>query len=90
MVLSYSVKAQGNKDTATISPPVYSVLDGRPHVSYLTQTYRNASNKIAGGVLELGDHPVADDLRRLGLPKKSLLSAWNGQLRFEMSHPEPL
>ncbi len=89
-VLSFSVKSEGERDSAPISPPVYTNYEGKPHVSYLTQTYTNTGYHMGGGELELGDHPVADQLRRLGLPKKPLLASWNGHLKFEMSHPEPL
>lgn len=90
VVLSYSVAAKGEKDMPLVSPPVYSVFEGRQHVSYLSQTYRNSSIVAGGGELILGDHPMADKLRALGLPKKPLIAGFNGHLKFEMSHPEPL
>ena len=90
LILSYSVKAQGSKETREISPPVYSRLEGEPHVSYLTQRYTQVGHHGRDGILELGNHPVADNLRRLGLPGKPLMAAWNGHLEFEMSHPQPL
>jgi hypothetical protein len=47
-------------------------------------------SRLGDGRLSLGDHPVADELRSLGLPKRPLLSAWMGRLAFEMSAPEKL
>jgi hypothetical protein len=90
LVLSYSVKAEGNKEASEVSPPVYSVLEDKPHVSYLTQRYTEVGHHGRDGILKLGKHPAADLLRRLGLPKKPLLAAFNGHLEFEMSHPELL
>jgi hypothetical protein len=90
LVLSYSVPATGSKIAKEISPPVYSVLDGNAHVSYLTQRYTQVGHHGRDGILKLGKHPAADTLRRLGLPKKPLIAAFNGHLAFEMSHPEPL
>lgn len=90
LVLSYSVPAKGDGTSDTISPPVYSILDGQPVVSYLTQRYSKVGRHGRDGIVELGNHPAADPLRRLGLPKKPLIAAWNGHLEFEMSHPEPL
>jgi hypothetical protein len=35
--------------------------------------------------MELGAHPIADELRSLGLPKPALMSMWMGKMkgRFE-------
>jgi hypothetical protein len=33
---------------------------------------------------------VANELRRLGLPRRPLLATWNGHLDFSMSAPEKL
>jgi hypothetical protein len=90
LVLSYSVPATGTKDAKEISPPVYSVLEEKPHVSYLTQRYTKVGHHGRDGILKLGKHPAADTLRRLGLPRKPLVAAFNGHLEFEMSHPRPL
>ena len=90
LVLSYSVPASGSKDAKEISPPVYSVLEGKPHVSYLTQRYSQVGHHGRDGILTLGRHPAADPLRQLGLPKKPMIAAFNGHLEFEMSHPRPL
>lgn len=90
LVFRYSVPDSGNKTAKEISPPVYSVLDDRAHVSYLTQRYAQVGHHGRDGILELGKHPAADKLRSLGLPKKPLIAAFNGHLEFEMSHPEAL
>jgi hypothetical protein len=90
LVLSYSVPVSGSKDAKEISPPVYSLLEEKPYVSYLTQRYSQVGHHGRDGILKLGKHPAADPLRRLGLPKKPLIAAFNGHLEFEMSHPQPL
>jgi hypothetical protein len=90
MVLSYSVPASGSKTANEISPPVYSILEDKPHVSYLTQRYSQVGHHGRDGILTLGSHPAADNLRRLGLPRKPMIAAFNGHLEFEMSHPQPL
>jgi hypothetical protein len=38
----------------------------------------------------LSDHALVEPLRRLGLPKKPLMSGHMGKLRFSMSAPRPL
>ena len=89
-ILSYSVRAKGKRKPATISPPVYSIYEGQPHVSYLTQNYSDVGYQPGCGTLQLGDNSTADDLRSLGLPKRPMIATWNGHLSFEMSAPEML
>ena len=88
-VLRYSVGNLGSKTLKPIAAPVYSIFEGKPHVGYLTQ---NFSEALYGrdGELVLSDHALVEPLRRLGLPKKPLLSGHMGKLRFSMSAPEPL
>ena len=69
---------------------VYSIHEGAQHVSYLTQHCRDAGTRLGDARLELGDHPMACELRSLGLPKRPLLATWNGHLCFRMTAPEKL
>ncbi|MBW2313676.1 MAG: acetoacetate decarboxylase family protein [Deltaproteobacteria bacterium] len=89
-VFRFSAPAEGTRTPAPITSAVYSIHEGAPHVSGLTQRYRETGYAVRGAELELGDHPLAGDLRSLGLPKRPLLTTWNGHLDFEMSSPEKL
>lgn len=89
-VFNYSVQAKGSTTPAPVTSPVYSIWEGAPHVSYLTHTYRDARYRPGAGRLRLGDHPLADKLRALGLPRRPLLATWAGHLTFSMSAPEKL
>jgi hypothetical protein len=89
-VFDYSVPASGATTPPAVTSAVYSVWEGAPHVSYLTQTYRDAGYRPGSGRLRLGDHPLADKLRALGLPRRPLLATWAGHLSFSMSAPEKL
>ena len=89
-VIRVTVPDTGTGTASAISPPVYSVLDGEPVVGNLTQSYTHVGHHRSGASIELGDHPVADELRRLGLPKRPILAVWNGHLSFRMSAPRPL
>ncbi len=90
-VLRLTMRAAGNRAQGPIVSPVYSVLRGLPHVSYLGQQYREVGVHLGGGAsLELGNHPIADSLRSLKLPRRPLAASWMGRLRFEMSRPRPL
>jgi hypothetical protein len=88
-VLRYRVRNQGSRKLKPIDAPVYSIFEGKPHVGYLTQHFSDA---VYGrdAELSLSDHKLVEPLRRLGLPKKPLLSGHMGKLRFSMSAPRPL
>lgn len=90
LVMKFTVPSGGTQESGPISPPVLSAMHGKPYVGYLTQSYSQVGYKPGAGSLELGDHPVADELKSLGLPKRPLVSIWNGHLEFEMSAPEPI
>jgi len=89
-VFNYSVLANGSTTPPPVTSAVYSIWEGGPHVSYLTQAYRDARYRPGGGRLRLGDHPLADKLRGLGLPRRPLLATWAGHLAFSMTAPEKL
>lgn len=89
-VLSYSVRAHGKRHQPRSASPVYSVFEGAPHVTHLVHEYRDVGVRLGGGRLRLGDHPVAEQLRGLGLPRRPLVSTWIGHLTFEVGAPEKL
>jgi hypothetical protein len=89
-VLNFSVRAEGSQTPSPITSKVYSIFEGAPHVSYLTQSYRDTGVRLGKGLLELGPHPLAQQLRELGLPRRPLISTWNGHLAFSMTAPEKL
>jgi hypothetical protein len=88
-VLRFSVNNQGNRSMKPLTTPVYSIFEDKPHVGYLTQQL----SKVAYGrdaQLVLSNHAMVEPLKRLGLPKKPLVSGHMGKLRFSMSAPEAL
>ena len=44
---------------------------------------------LGGADLTLGNHPIADELRSLGLPKRALMSAWLGHMHGRFEAPQP-
>jgi hypothetical protein len=89
-VLRYSVRTEGKQQPAPVASPVYSVLEGAQQVSTLSQEYRDVGYKPGGGTLRLGGHPLAQQLRSLGLPRRPLVAGWMGHLSFSMSAPQKL
>ena len=45
---------------------------------------------MSGGRVELGDHPYADQLRSLGLPKRPLVCTWMENMHGRFEAPEKL
>jgi hypothetical protein len=89
-VLSYSVPATGKRDQAHSASAVYSIYEGAPHVTYLGNEGHEVGLSFRGGRLTLGDHPVAETLRGLGLPRRPLLSTWFGRIALDVGAPEKL
>jgi hypothetical protein len=89
-VLSYSVRAAGSQDPPRSASAVYSIYDGAPHVTRLEHEYHDVGVRLGGGRLTLGDHPIADQLRGLGLPRRPLVATWMGRLSFVVGPPEKL
>jgi hypothetical protein len=89
-VLDYSVPAEGRRRPAPVTSPVYSIFEGAQHLSHLSQEYRDVGVRPGAGELRLGDAPLAQQLRSLGLPRRPLLATWMGHLAFRMSAPRKL
>jgi hypothetical protein len=71
-------------------PPTFSVLDGK-----LVRTeWRSEADRVRmrpGGLhLELGPHPIADELRSLGLPKRALATSTMRGMRAWFGPAEPV
>jgi hypothetical protein len=46
--------------------------------------------RLGDGHLSLGNHPVSQKLRGLGLPRRPLISSWIGRLSLSVDAPEKL
>jgi hypothetical protein len=89
-VLSYSVHAHGKRHQPPSASSVYSIYEGAPHVTHLTHEYWDMGIRLGDGRLRLGDHPIATQLRGLGLPRWPLISSWVGRLALSVSAPAKL
>jgi len=89
-VLSYSVAASGKRHQPRSASAVYTLYEGAPHVTRLKHEYRDVGVSFGGGRLSLGDHPLANDLRGLGLPRRPIVSTWMGRLSFSVGAPQKL
>ncbi len=89
-VLSYTVRAVGKRSRPHKVSTLYSVYEGSPHVTRFVHKYGSMGTQLRGGALSLGTHPIAEQLRGLGLPRRSLISSWIGRLSLEVVAPEKL
>jgi hypothetical protein len=89
-VLRYSVGTAGRRHLPRRAAAVYSIYEGAPHVTYLEHESYDVGTRLGGGRLSLADHPIADQLRGLGLPRRPLVASWMGRLSFEVGPPEKL
>jgi len=89
-VLRYSVRAEGTRHPPRGASAVYSNFEGAPHVTHLEHEYRDAGFRFGGGRLSLADHPIAEQLRGLGLPRRPLVATWIGHLSFDVGPPRKL
>ena len=83
-----SGEASADAGTAGVT---YTYLHGIPHRTPMTTAGPAALNPAGPPVaLDLGDHPIADALRSLGLPKPPLLATWVPHMRGTFGTPEKL
>ncbi len=62
------------------APPTYSYQDGVLRRTTWTIEQQRVSGRFGGTTLTLGDHPIADELRTLGLPKRALFTSACGRM----------
>ena len=90
LVLTLSTPAHGRRTMADTPTTTYTMIDGRLHRTCFTMGSREVGFGLGGAELTLGDHPIADDLRRLGLPRRALMSMWMGKQHARFEAPVPV
>ncbi|HEX3947606.1 MAG TPA: acetoacetate decarboxylase family protein [Acidimicrobiales bacterium] len=87
-VLSLTIASGGRLHLPSNAPPSYSFRDGVLRRTTWTTSSEDVTGRIGGATLTLGDHPMADELRSLGLPKRALFSSSAGQMRASFDGAE--
>jgi hypothetical protein len=90
-VLTLAMPARGEATLRSSRTEWLSYVDGRPHRA-LGERSGDGVARGSGRRVELllGDHPLADRLRRLGLPKRPISSTWIEHARGRLDAPVPL
>jgi hypothetical protein len=87
-VLTLTIAAGGRLRLPSQAPPSYSFGDGILRRTPWTTSSEGTSGRPGGATLVLGDHPMADELRSLGLPKRALFSSSASQMRASFGAAE--
>lgn len=74
-VLSLTIAGGGRLKLPSQAPPTYSFRDGVLRRTTWTTSSEGVSGRFGGATLVLGNHPMAEELRSLGLPKRALFSS---------------
>jgi hypothetical protein len=87
-VLTLTLAAGGRLRLPAQAPPSYSFADGVLRRTLWTTSSEGTSGRLGGASLILGHHPMADELRSLGLPKRALFSSSASQMRASFGGAE--
>ncbi len=87
-VLTLTVAAGGRLHLPAQAPPSYSFADGVLRRTLWSTSSEGTSGRVGGASLVLGHHPMADELRSLGLPKRALFSSSASQMRASFGGAE--
>ncbi len=80
-VLTLTVAAGGPIHLPAQAPPSYSFRDGILRRTEWTTSSEATTGRPGGATLVLGRHPMADELRSLGLPRRALFSSSAARMR---------
>jgi hypothetical protein len=74
-ILTLTVRSGGRLRLPAQAPPTYSFADGVLRCTEWTTSSTGTAGRLGGATLVLGDHPMADELRSLGLPRRALFTS---------------
>jgi Acetoacetate decarboxylase (ADC) len=89
-VLSLSLPRGGARPVPDSEITTYTYIHGVPHRTRASQGGRGMGLRLGGARIELGTHPVSDELRSLGLPGRAVLCMWIEHMHGVFENPEKL
>ncbi len=87
-VLTLTMAAGGPVRLPAQAPPSYSFRDGVLRRTAWETSAEGVSGRPGGATLVLGDHPMADELRSLGLPRRALFTSHAARMRASFGGAE--
>jgi hypothetical protein len=88
--LSLSLPRGGDKTLPDREMVTYSYVDGTPRITRAVQGCQGFGIRLGGAEVNLGEGPIADELRSLGLPKRALMTAWMERFHARFGPAEKL
>jgi len=89
-VLTFSMPRSGSRSLPESAMTTYTVMDGRTCATRFVSASDGVGFARSGVELALGDHPMAGELRKLGLPKKPLMAVWMEHMHATFDPARPL
>jgi hypothetical protein len=89
-VLTLAVRRGGARHLPETAMTTYTFIDGVLHRTPFASAADGAGFSRGGAELTLGSHPIADELRGLGLPKRPLLTMWMEHMRGRFEAAEKI
>jgi len=88
--LTLTLPLGGDRSVPESSIETLSLIEGVPHRTVATQRIDGMGFSMGGARVELGEGPIADDLRSLGFPRSALFSVWMENMQASFGRPEKL
>lgn len=89
-VLTLGLPRGGKRALPDREMVTYTYIHGVPHRVRFTSGAEGFGVRLGGAELALGDHPYADRLRALGLPRRALMTSWMEHMRGRFEAAEKL
>jgi len=89
-VLTLSLPRGGSRRLPDREMLTYTYLHGVPHRTRFVSGAEGFGVRPGGARLVLGDHPYAERLRALGLPRRALMTTWMERMHGRFEAPEKL
>jgi len=78
-VLTLGARRGGTRTLAEIPQDAYAWRDGMLFKTPSRMRAGEVGFRMGGATVELGSHPIADELRMLGFPRRALTTTWFGR-----------
>ena len=89
-VLTFSMPRSGKRTLPENTMTTYTLMDDETCATRFTSKSTGVGFHRKGIELTLGDHPTANWLRGLGLPKKPMAAVWMEHMEASFEPPRPL
>ncbi len=89
-VLTLDLPRGGSRAMPETEITTFTHIEGVPHATRAVQRGEGLGFSLGGGALQLGAHPLAETLRRLGLPRRALACMWIEHLSARFEAPAKL